>query len=448
MVYREYSTEKDLQKLNIFRTLIIGLGFFASSMFWAVYNPYIQNDVLTITYGFNTAIVGVVMVLDNVFGVLLQPWIGTISDKTRSRFGRRMPYILIGVPIAAFLFILIPWVITIPDGFWLFFTILLGFNFMMAIFRSPAVAMMPDLTAPKFRSSANGLINLMGGLATIIIFTLGGVLSKIKLAYVFYFGAIVATASMLLLYRQVKEPREPIKWMEISNSGQTKESGIDQRNEKQSSTIQNLRDVFRNPNSSGLYMFLAIFFWFFAYNLIESFGAIFFGATMGLTTGTTTLILSAFLLTFILFSLPAGKIAEKYGRRKTILVGILILLITFVILAFVVHMGNLVPVILLFLIAGCGWAMININSIAIVWSLTSAEKIGAYTGLYYFFSFMAQIIGPVLGGLLFVVTDIKYAMFPFALAFFAVAGFCMTRVKAGEIAKETVADRAKKEALM
>jgi len=287
----------------------------------------------------------------------------------------------------------------------------------------------------------------MGGLATLIVFTIGAFLSEMDLSYVFYLGGGGAVIAMLILYRFIKEPRDPIDWASIPGSGQTKDSIIDKDTTK-TSTLQNLREVFRNPNRSGLYVFFAVFFWFFAYNLIETFGSRFFYESRGYSTGTTTLILSAFLLTFILFAIPAGKIAERIGRRNTILVGILILLVTFTILAFIVHTASQTFIVVLFLIGGIGWSMININSIAIVWSLTSAEKIGAYTGVYYFFSFLAQIVGPVLGGLIFVLTDLKLAMFPLALGFFVIAGICMSRVKAGEVVTETAEERAKKEAFM
>ncbi|GAB4331063.1 MAG: SLC45 family MFS transporter [Promethearchaeota archaeon] len=440
-----YVSPDSLEKLKVGRTFLIGLAFFASSVFWATYNPYVQNDILDNIYGLNTIAIGVFMVIDNVFGVVMQPWIGNLSDKTRTRFGTRIPYVMVFVPIAAVLFAVAPHVAYLPNSFWWFFGVIVAFNIAMAAFRAPAVALMPDLTPPKFRSTANGIINLMGGLATLIIFTLGAVLSAIRLEYTFYLSSVCALAAMALLYWRVKEPREPIPWHLIPGSGQTEDDLVDAGEKK--STWANLKDAFSSPNKSAAFVFFAIFFWFFAYNLVESFGAIFFEDTMGISTGQTTLLLSAFLIAFVLFSIPAGKISERIGRRNTILAGIALDFVVFVILAVVVHqVTTLVPIFVFFAIGGCGWGMINVNSIAIVWSLTTADKIGAYTGLYYFFSFMAQIVGPVIGGVVFYFVDIRYAMFPLSLVFFALSGFCMTRVKAGEVHEEGDEDRERREA--
>ena len=209
--------------LNYRQTLLIGLGFFASSLLWSLYNsfvPLILADFIT-----STAAIGLIMTIDNIFGVIFQPYFGARSDRTRSRFGRRMPYILVGAPLCAILFTLIP---RMPE-LWLLMSVIIAFNLIMSVWRAPMIALMPDLTPDSLRSRANGVINLMGGLASIIAFLIGG---RIAHSYgrgaTFLMGAVVMLIAVVVLFFSIKENRlnpslfDPIKDHDDQRSDQKK----------------------------------------------------------------------------------------------------------------------------------------------------------------------------------------------------------------------------------
>ena len=397
-------------KLNVKITLLLSFGFFASSIAWSVYNAYVPK----ILEGFiaSTTLIGVVMTFDNVFGVIFQPLFGKLSDKTRTRFGRRMPYIFIGLPICVVAFTLIPYM----SSLWSLMAVLILFTFVMSAWRSPVVALMPDLTPGPLRSQANGIVNFMGGVGSLFAFLVGGILFNIWLQKTgngfplpFMMSAammLLALAVLALFVREPKEAYEPEQQIEKSTVKLTKDE-----------------------KKSLILILFGIFFWFTGYNAIETFFTLYATNTLGMTTGTASMTLAIFSLTFLGFAVPAGFIGAKIGRRRAILIGLTGLTILFIPLIFVANVW--VTRIVLFL-GGFSWAMVNINSLPMVVRLSGESKIGTYIGYYYFFSFSSQIVSPVLFGFIRDLVGHYRVLFLYACIAFALAIASLFFVRHGE----------------
>lgn len=400
-------------RLNYRRTLLIGLGFFASSLLWSIYNsfvPLILQDFIS-----STATVGLIMTIDNVFGVIFQPFFGARSDRTHNRFGRRMPYVLFGAPICAALFLLIPRM----QVLWMLMLVVIVFNFVMSIWRAPMIALMPDMTPDPLRSKANGLINLMGGMASIIAFLIGG---QIAHAYgrgaIFLMGSVVMLIAVAVLYVTIKENKLNHRLMEP----QLYETKEPEGKNTFGFGLQGFNKLSKASKRSLFFLLLAIFFWFTAYNAVETFFTSYATTVLGQSEGQAAMLLAFFSVSFVVFALPSGILAEKIGRRTTILGGLLGLVVCFIPLLFV---ENIWAIRVLLLFGGMFWAGININSLPMVLEMAGDNELGTFTGYYYFFSFSASIVSPILFGL---VRDLSgdfrslfvYAPIAFALALLAI----------------------------
>lgn len=407
-------------RLNYRRTLLIGLGFFASSLLWSIYNsfvPLILQDFIA-----STATVGLIMTIDNVFGVIFQPLFGAKSDRTHNRFGRRMPYVLIGAPICAVLFALIPHMRVL----WILMLVVIIFNFVMSIWRAPMIALMPDMTPDPLRSKANGLINLMGGIASIIAFLVGG---SIAHAYgrgaIFLMGSVIMLIAVVVLFLTIKENK--LNHRLIRDPAAPAESAAADEPPQKSARdfgfgLQGFSKLSKASKRSLFFLLLGIFFWFCAYNAVETFFTSYATQVLGQTEGQAAMLLAFFSVSFVVFALPSGILAEKIGRRRTILMGLIGLVLVFLPLLYV---ENIWSIRILLLIGGLFWACININSLPMVLEMAGDNELGTFTGYYYFFSFSASIVSPILFGL---VRDLSgsfrslfvYAPIAFGLALLAI----------------------------
>ena len=415
-------------KLNYKRTFLIGFGFLASAIAWAMYNsfvPLMLEDkfvpMLIARLGLSTSILttvtGLIMTIDNIFGVIFQPIFGALSDKTRTKIGRRMPYIVFGLPASAVLFALIP---LMPDLASFMFVLIL-FNFIMSIWRSPVVALMPDLTPSPLRGQANGVINLMGGVGSILAFLVGGMLRDIWAPAPFFFSAGVMLVALVVLHIYVKEPPG--------------EAAIEAKEEgEEELSIGDLPPAEKKARTrSLLFLLFAIFFWFNGYNAVETLFSLYATRSLGVTEGTAAMMLAFFSVTFIAVAIPAGFLANRIGRRKAILIGLFGVMLIFPALIFVKD-ANVVRIMLL--IGGAFWACVNINSLPMVLQLCAHRDIGKYTGYYYFFSFSASITAPILAGLLRDIVQDYSSVFVFAGVSFLIALLCVIFVRHGELPKE------------
>jgi len=377
-------------KFNIGKTFLLGLGFFGVSVIWSVYNAFVPiflADRFLMAAGF----IGFFMTLDNIAAMFIQPAVGAWSDRLRTRIGRRMPFILVGAPIGAAAFILLP----ISQSLFVFFLASTLLLLSMAIWRTPIVALMPDITPSKYRSQANGIINFMGGIGAIIAFLGGAALYEKNPNYPFWLGAGLVALSAILVLIFIKEPKE----YTVSS-------------EKTPGFKDSIQMILQDKDKSAVRILLAIFFWFVAYNGIEAFFTLYGINHLGISESDAARLLGQLSLLFVLFSLPAGYIGAAVGRRKTIMAGILLMAVCIALMFFLpIDTLNIlitklpvlgkIPVIgIILMAAGIGWASINVNSLPMVVDMTEPERVGTYTGLYYLFSTFAAILGPIVYGLI------------------------------------------------
>jgi MFS family permease len=334
--------------------------------------------------------IGFFMTLDNIAALFIQPAVGAWSDRLRTRIGRRLPFILVGAPIAAVAFGIIPLAAVLP----LFVACTVTLILAMAIWRTPVVALMPDITPSKFRSQANGVINFMGGVGAIISFLIGSKLYDINKAYPFWLGSVLVILAAVLVFIFIREPKV------YDENPQAERPNL----------LKSLKGILQEEDKSAIRIFLAIMFWFIAYNAIEAFFTLYANKHLGLPESDGARLLSQLSLLFVLFSLPSGFIGGKIGRRNTISIGIILMATCMLLMAilpkdFLIQLLFSLPILgevpivgLILMFAGVAWAFININSLPMVVDLTDAVHIGTYTGLYYLFSTLAAILGPNVNG--------------------------------------------------
>lgn len=384
-------------KFNYGKIFLLGFGFFGVSVIWTVYNAFVPL-FLANKFDLAPALIGFFMTLDNIAALFIQPPAGAWSDRLRTPIGRRMPFILIGAPIGAVAFGIIPIAAVLPLFVACTSTLLLS----MAFWRTPVVALMPDITPSPYRSQANGIINLMGGIGTIIASLVGSTLYEINIAYPFWMGSVLVVLAALLVFLFIKEPKEYA-------------SG-----EREPGMIESLQELFESEEKSAIRIFWAIFFWFLSYTGIEAFLTLYATKYVGISEGDAGRLLGHVGLFFVIFALPAGLLGSRIGRRVTISVGIVIMgLLIFGLFIFPPEtlstlmtklpvLGNIHVVSLFLMPAGIAWAMININSLPMVVDMTTAARLGTFTGLYYLFSTLSAIVGPNLNGLLVQLSGNRY----------------------------------------
>jgi maltose/moltooligosaccharide transporter len=407
-------------KLNYGKTLLLGFGFFGISIIWAIHDSYVPVFLGT-NFALDASMVGAILTLNTIITFLLQPGIGSLSDRTRTRIGRRMPFILIFAPLAAIGFALLP-VLVAPSLLWVFVAVLVLTIVTLAFFRTPVIALMPDITPSPFRSQANGLINLMGGIGAILAFAGGAALFKMNPAFPFWAASILLVLACGIVLWQIREPQD----------------STTQAVEARPGLLASLRTILGSREKSALLLLLAIFAWFVGYNAVSKFFTLYGVKALKMEPSTASFLLTFLALMFVIFAVPSGYIAGKFGRRRTILVGIA----TIGVLAVIVRLlpvasltsGILLPVLLALI--GIGWALININSLPMVVDVAPQTELATYTGLYYFASTSAAVLGPFCAGILIDAMGGDYGViFLIAAVAFACAFLLMLGVRRGERAE-------------
>jgi len=360
-------------KLDYKKTLLIGLGFFTVSIVWGLYN--FEMPLYLKALGLSGVAVGSVMTIDNIFAIIFLPIFGALSDRTNNRYGRRMPYLLVGIPLSALAFIMIP---VMRGTLTTIMITVIAMNFFMSIYRAPTVALMPDFTPRPLRSKSNGIINFMGGIGSVTAFLIGGFLFDINEYLAFAVGSVILIITIIAMYLLIHEPKE------ITDDKPIAEEGKGVAEEK-------------GKNLSLIFLLLAIFFWFTSFNAVETFFSTYGDEVLGISEGKAAFLLAVFSGMFVVFSIPSGFLATKIGRKKTVLIGITLLFFTFLGMNFLPK-SDIRPMYLVLAIGGISWALININSYPMVVEMTSNKGIGKYTGYYYFFSMLAAIVSPILFG--------------------------------------------------
>jgi MFS family permease len=395
------------EKLHYKNTFLLGLGFFCISIVWPLYNAFVP--IFLSKYISSAMLIGFVMTFDNIAAITLQPFFGALSDRTHTRWGRRMPYLIIGIPVSAIFFAMIPF----QFSFVSLIVIAMSFNIMMSVYRAPTVALMPDLTPSGQRSKANGIINLMGGAGAALALFVGPMLYDINKYYPFAAAALVMLIALAILVKTIKEPQKAVK------------------EEEHTGIIKAFVEVIRDKEKSALLMLVAIFLWFLSYQGIEALFTLYGVNYLGIKESKAAFLLSFFSVTFLIFAIPSGILATKIGRRKTIMAGIIGLSVVFLLITF---FKSILILGILLALGGIFWSLININSYPMVVEMAAESKIGAYTGLYYFFSSLAAIIGPPFMGL--IVDFAGYgSLFIISISFLLLAFITIMFVRRGESQK-------------
>ena len=491
-------------KLNYFRTILVGFAFFLISAFWQGYDTL--PITLTNKFGMSQTLSGFIMTLDNILALFLLPFFGNLSDKSKSKHGKRTPFIVIGTIIAAVAIVALSVVDTIqldkisqytaiddhqtlvqiyneqcdnelmdPDGntfklkdiyttaddfakinseehpdqyathvvparvacvaavttqspnaLIVFVAVLLIVLLAMSVFRSPAVALMPDVTVKPLRSKANAIINLVGTAGGVIILLLSTVLKtdatkNTYVSYIPYFG-IVAGLMLTALTVFLLTVREK-KWAKQMQED-TVRYGIEENEEVQ--TVQ--RTLSRSERNSLILIVLSVALWYFGYNAVTSKYSVY--ATKVLQMGYAMPLLLANAAAIIAY-LPAGILASKIGRKNTIIIGVVMLALAFGAASFMRAGSPEWLMTILFVLAGVGWATINVNSFPMAVEMSSGADVGKYTGYYYTGSMLAQALTPMISGWLMTQFGEK-VLFPYAAIFVALAIVTMLFVKHGD----------------
>jgi MFS family permease len=414
------------EKFKLGLAFSLSLGFFLNMMAWTLYDA--QVPITLFEYLGSYGLVGLWMALDNMIGIIIIPVMGSVSDNTRTKYGRRMPYIMAGVPISAVFFVLIATINPASDPFWLLLLYMFFFNVAMACFRGQTIALMPDFTKPINRSKGYAIFNLMAGLGTIVAFILNFILVPISLVLAFLTIAILMVICLIIMMLTVKE-KDAYVYQQILEAEKAAGEKTQREEGPFKGLIESFRYIARSEDKSALAILLGIFLWFCAYYALTSLFPVYAVDVLGLERGPAGTMLIFMSLTFILMAVPAGIIATKVGRILPIRIG-LILFTVGMLIGFIFQTPMMI--IIGFIIAGLGFAFVNTLAVVVLWELVPTEKrTGTFTGIYFLAIFLGAIMGPVIVGFL---TDIfgNTTLLLFT-SFFIIAGFiCMFFVKRGE----------------
>ena len=443
-------------RLNYKRTILVGLAFLSISAFWQMYDSVVPL-ILANNFRLDERWTGMIMAADNVLALFLLPLFGSLSDRVHTPIGRRMPFILCGTALAVVMMNILPRLANTyfgspTPGLLIGFIVVLGMLLIsMGTYRSPAVALMPDVTPKPLRSKANAIINLMGALGGLIYLAVTAVLYSDKRIADYYtigyisgenaiqvpvvnyttlfaiVSAIMVTAIVILVIttkenKLVALNREYEKAHPEENLAQTDASGNE--------TLP------KNVKKSLVFLLLSISLWFIGYNGVTTWFSTYISRVMGEGIGGASTCLLVGTAGAIVSYVPIGIIASKIGRKKTIMAGVALLTTCFATAYFVtVNSTSITPFMyVLFALVGLAWAAINVNSLPMVVEMCKGSAVGKFTGYYYTFSMIAQVVTPTVAGALLKVS--YQLLFPYAAFFVACSFLTMLMVKHGDTKTE------------
>ena len=433
-------------KLNYKNTVLVGLAFMSITAFWQLYDNVIPL-LLTNTFHLNETISGAIMAVDNILALFLLPIFGRISDKTDTKWGKRTPYIIGGTLVAVILLSLLP---IIDNGhasgnsasyFSLgAFVFILGLLlFTMSVYRSPAVALMPDVTPKPLRSKGNAIINLMGAGGGIIYLIFASVmypksktegLSHVDYQPLFIFMAIFMVVCIVIMKLTVSEPKLSAENEKIEKAHP--EWDLTESDEK-TGEGRLPKDVFR----SMVFLLISIALWFIGYNAVTTWFTTYISNIMGEGLGGASTCFLIANVGAIISYIPIGQLASKIGRKKSIYFGTLLLTLCFG-LCFILTTTSdhvTIPMYIVFALVGLAWAAINVNSLPMVVEMCRGADTGKFTGYYYTASMAGQVITPIIAG--FLMRNISYKiLFIYATMFVLLSFVTMTMVKHGDVKAE------------
>ena len=426
-------------KLDTKRTFLVGFAFLAITAFWQMYDGLIPK-ILTDTFNLSPTVSGIIMAADNVLALFLLPLFGRLSDKCRSPLGKRRPFIIIGMIATMVLMI---WIPIIDNSYFafpsltkiiLFIGVLALLLLTMSFYRSPSVALMPDITPKPLRSKANAIINLMGAVGGVLYLIFTAIMypeSKTSgvdhVNYLPLFIAVMAVifVSLIIMIFFVNEPKLAKAQQEYENA---------HPEENLTETTENNKAVLPKPvKRSLIFLLLSVAFWYIGYNGIVTFFTNFTQNVWGVGIGGASTCLTIATGAAIVCYIPAGIVASKIGRKKTIIAGALLLASSFLAgFIYTLFVNTFHPALyVLFALVGIAWATINVNSFPMVVEMCHGSDIGKFTGLYYTFSMAAQIVTPIIAGFLIEKIDYK-VLFLYSAIFVFLSFITMCFVKHGD----------------
>ena len=426
-------------KLNNRRTILVGLAFLSICAFWQMYDNIVPL-ILTNTFHLNETFSGAIMAADNILALFLLPLFGSFSDRTNTKIGRRMPYILIGTACAVVLTNILPildnsYAAAPSTGKLIAFVVVLGLLLVsMGTYRSPAVALMPDVTPKPLRSKGNAIINLMGALGGIIYLAIAAVLypnskteglSHVNYQVLFLSVGLIMAVSIVILFLTIKEPK-----LIAEQAALEKKHPEWNLAEDDGSGNEALPPAVKR---SLTFILLSIALWFIGYNAVTTWWSTYVSVQMGQGIGGASTCLLIATGGAIISYIPIGVIASKVGRKKTIQFGIILLAACFLGGYFLTTKYDHINAIMFitFALVGLAWASINVNSLPMVVEMCKGSDVGRFTGLYYTFSMSAQVVTPILAGWL--LRHVGYwTLFPYAAFFVAMSFVTMLFVRHGD----------------
>lgn len=430
--------------------LWIGFGLFAAQHSWVIFNTYVpiflqagapdfdtHSSVTSPGFGLSTVWTGVIMAIDNFAALILQPFMGPVSDQTRTRWGRRLPYLIFFIPTAALGMALIPiapqyispdlngQIQALGGLFALFMLSLFGMVISMAIWRTPVFALMADVTPSALRSHANGVLNLMAGVGGVIALILGSLLYKAHPVLPFWMAALCMLGALALIVWKVREPRPG-----PGELGSAPPNDL-AANISLSRVLNSFRQLPTEHHRPLFLLAIAVFCYMMGFHPIEAFFSSYGVNVLGLSESDSGLVLAAAYITFILFAVPSGMIAGKIGRRRTMQTGLVLFTIVMSV-AFITPVTSIMVVLLG--LGGLAWALIDVNGLPMILDVTHTnDQAGTYAGIYFAATTLAAIAGPVINGLLIDLTGRNYSMiFLIGPVFFILSIFALMKVREGE----------------
>ena len=435
-------------KLNKKTTVLVGLAFLSICAFWQMYDSLVPL-ILTNHFRLDETWSGAIMAADNVLALFLLPLFGSFSDRVNTRLGKRMPFILLGTIGACVLMNVLPWLANRyyaqpTPGYQIAFIVVLGLLLIaMGTYRSPAVALMPDVTPKPLRSKGNAVINLMGAIGGLLYlgaaallyskarepqYTLGYVDGKTPvLDYRLLFGVVsgIMVVSVAILALTIRENR-------LSRKNEEYEAAHPEEN--YASVDSQGKEVLPKPVKRSLgFLLVSIALWYIGYNGVTTWFTTYISRVMGEGIGGASTCLLVATGGAIVSYIPIGMVASRIGRRKTILAGAALLAACFFVGFLVTANATAItpPMYLLFVLVGFAWAAINVNSLPMVVEMCQGSQVGKFTGYYYTFSMAAQVVTPIIAGWL--LKNVSYkVLFPYAAFFVACSFVTMLFVRHGD----------------
>lgn len=439
-------------KLNVKRTVFVGLAFFTINAVWQLYNteiPIMLDKMIVeavrtlfgeefLTKFPKTTIINGFMTIDNILALVLLPLFGTLSDKTHTPLGKRTPYVLVGVGFTAISLPFVAYFFTKNSILGVFIS--LGVLLLaMSVYRSPAVALMPDVTPKPLRSKANAIINIMGAAGNILIVLITLIVGKVlkddenKYYFIlFLLTAVVIVAALAVFMLKVNE-NKLAALMPEDDDGDTNAVEDENKGKKMQAS----------KKKSLIFLLVAVLCWYMAYGCIETNFSRYAKDVLGMNGGTYAAPMLVSLVAAFICMVPLGTLSCKIGRKRTVTLGVVVLFVCALCSSFITSVAVLY---VFFAFIGIAWAAINVNSYPMVVEMAKGADIGRYTGYYYTFQMAAQIATPLLSGLL---IDIfngilgsqsagMRVLFPYSAFFLVLAAVAMIFVKHGDASEADI----------